>query len=1107
MVEFIIGQAGSGKTSEIFKRIQASDDNQCIIVPDQFCHDFDKKLYTFLGAERFNKVYTLSFKGLARILFMKYGDPTRNGEFADDFAKMILIYQAVNNVQNQPGGIKYYRTQSNGFAEEVLDIISDMISSGISPEDLTEKSKLFDDRLMYKTSDIAAIYSEYQRLMNEYGFKDNLENTREAAKVANLNGFFKGRNVFIDEFDIFSADQMEMLKVIITTADNVSISLRTEDITGGDYTLFELVNKTYRRIERICRENNISSKIVECKKAYRFGDNKDLEYVSANIMRNRSTEQCKYSPDNIKIFESRDMYSETEYVCAEIKHLVLDGKNKYKDIAIISNDITKYYSVLKAAFERYDIPYFMSVEKTVTHTAIMAYFTSLIDLLCSKKLKSEIIFRMLKSEVTEITLSEISILENYCYKWGVEGDMWKEPFNAPDNSLERIEALRKRIIEPLIKLKKKLSKKTTAKDICESLYDYLINSKADYRVGIIMNELIKKNRDYEAAELKRLWGCLMDILDSVYDTLGEREISFSETARLIKSMIGKITYSVPPQTLDAVLAASARKAILDSPKIVFVMGANDGDFPNQVTTHGLLSESDRQKLGEYDLEISTPIEDMIASERLVVYKSLSSASEKLYISYPLSDMSGQAKYPAYCVDNIINMFGEYKVRYTEDDIPLYYYAATLHSAYYHYMQNRNLNNVSTETIKSVLMNDENYRNRLEYVISRSAHSQNYHLDTDIMEKLKSFEPLSLSPTSVESYNRCHFKYFCEHFMRLNNCEKIELDARVSGEITHQCYYGILSKRTKREFLTMTYDELKKEINDTADKYKKDKLAGDFGKDAKFELYFNKLTERLSEVFLHTQRSLMESDFIPHKFELNLREKSNVVLPFGDGKTLSFGGIVDRADICRIGDTDYVRIVDYKSSRKKITAETLGNGINMQMLLYLFAVTEQGGIYENYKPAGVLYSPTQVTEVKLESHRNEEKNDSAVNLSLKTSALVLSDREVLDAMEKEVGGKYIPVEFDKNGEITKKSECITSDGMEKLKKLSYRKLTEMADSLYSGDIDANPLMLDKMLPCTYCSFVNICDNSDCRRYRESEPEKIAEAQEILDMKTEKKEAEE
>ena len=67
--------------------------------------------------------------------------------------------------------------------------------------------------------------------------------------------------------------------------------------------------------------------------------------------------------DNIRIFEARDYYSEAEYVCATIKRLIYsDSTLKYRDIAIISNNIEEYSEVLEASFNRYEIPFFLSLE-------------------------------------------------------------------------------------------------------------------------------------------------------------------------------------------------------------------------------------------------------------------------------------------------------------------------------------------------------------------------------------------------------------------------------------------------------------------------------------------------------------------------------------------------------------------------------------------------------------------------------------------------------------------------------------------------------------------------------------------------------------------------
>lgn len=1102
MVEFITGQAGSGKTTLLIENIKKNTGDACIIVPEQYSHEFDKTLYFNLGAERFNEVFSSTFTGISRQLFQIYGEYSRTGEYADELAQMIMIYQAVNSVRNMPEVMTYFRTRSSqsGFAEEVLKLINDMKRSGISPEQLAVSASMGDKRLSDKISDISMIYLEYERLMKEYGFKNSLDNIKEASVVAAINGWFKGKNVYIDEFESFTGDQITMLKVILEHAGDVTIALRTDDVNAGEFTLFETVNSTFRRISAICTDLGIKYKITMCGNSFRF-KNPELEYLSKRILRNLHNEpESAPKPDNIRIFEAKDMYCEAEYICAAIKHLIHDDDTlRYRDIAIISNDITAYSGVLKGAFRRYDIPYFLSVEQPVNHTAIMVFFTSLLSLLISAKMHSEHIFRMMKSGILDLEVTDISLLENYCFKWNIDGDKWCRPFLAEDSELKKIESMRKNFIDPVISLKRKLGRKLTAHKAVRLLYGYLEECGAERNTGKIMGNLIRENLDFEASELKRLWGCLIDILDSISSTLGEREILFSELVKIIKSMIGRIKYSVPPQTLDAVIAASSRTARLNAPKVVFVIGSNDGSFPNFVNIHGLFSESDKMKLSRSGIEISRPLSDLIASERLVVYKALSAASEKLYITYPLSDLSGQAKYPSQVIENIISMFGDKDMRLTADDIPPHFYAVTMHSAFYHYMQNRAFNSTEAASLNHILFSDDSYKSRMSYVLSRSLYKQNFTIDCKIMKKLKSFTPLMISPSSLDEYNQCHFQYFCDKFLRLFKNEKVELNAISAGDFFHECFSNILAARSKEKFLKMSYDELDKEISAYAEKFRKEKLAGDFINDPKSDLIFRKITERMTNIFIHTQQSLMVSDFVPDAYELDIRKNNSISLDFGGKYKLTFGGIIDRADVCQIGDNKYLRIIDYKSSAKKISAETLASGINLQMLMYLFAATDKGGIYDAYLPAGVLYSPVQIPDFSPENSKIESFNNVKLNSSLKTSGLLLSDMLVLEAMENGINGNFIPVKQTVKGELYANSSCISDDGIKELRDFSYGKLKEMAESLLAGDAEAVPLIIGKKIPCNFCDYMNICDNSKRERFREPDPESVAQAQKILEKK--------
>ncbi|MDE6679619.1 MAG: PD-(D/E)XK nuclease family protein, partial [Ruminococcus sp.] len=625
------------------------------------------------------------------------------------------------------------------------------------------------------------------------------------------------------------------------------------------------------------------------------------------------------------------------------------------------NNIEDYADILKDTFARCEIPYFLSMSKPVMHTSIMVFINSLLDLLTARKLKTENIFRLIKCGLLDIpvkndSLTDIAQFDNYCYKWNIDGDTWNQPFI--DEKDENIEEIRKSVIEPIKKVKNKISHKNKAVDICRIIYEYLAECGTEKSINHMMHELIKNGRDYEASELKRLWSCVMDILDSIAETLGEKVISFSEMSRIIKSMIGRIEYSVPPQTLDSVMTASARTARLSSPKVVFVIGANEGIFPSNSSQHGLFSETDKCKLYEKGIEISHPLSEIISAERLVVYKALSYASDKLFITYTLSDLSGTSKYPASVTDNIIEMFNDNSIRLKKEDIPQDYYAVTLHSAFYHYMQNVSQNNVYNASIKKILMEVPEYKSRIEYITDRSQFRQDYRIDTGVMKKLKSFEPLKLSATGVEDYNKCHFMYFCKNFLKLKEYKKVEINSIEIGNIIHYCFCKILMNTNKEQFINLSLEELRKLIKKYAEEYKNEKLSGNFSKNSSFEFMFRKIIDFALFAFIHLQNELKHTDFVPKKFEIELRDKYALSLDFGDGYKLNLDGKIERADVWTKDNKKYLRIIDYKSivKTKNITVETLAGGLNLQMLIYLFVATEENGFFSGYIPAGVLYSP-------------------------------------------------------------------------------------------------------------------------------------------------------
>ena len=126
------------------------------------------------------------------------------------------------------------------------------------------------------------------------------------------------------------------------------------------------------------------------------------------------------------------------------------------------------------------------------------------------------------------------------------------------------------------------------------------------------------------------------MLNDLSSVLDGKEISVKSFSMLFRQLLSQARYSLPPRTLDSITIASALTARLSSPKIVFITGVNEGIFPMLPAQDRLFSNDEREKLSAEGFNKNKSTVNFISNARLASYKALSSASEKLYISYSLT---------------------------------------------------------------------------------------------------------------------------------------------------------------------------------------------------------------------------------------------------------------------------------------------------------------------------------------------------------------------------------------------------------------------------------------------------------------------------------------
>jgi ATP-dependent helicase/nuclease subunit B len=221
-----------------------------------------------------------------------------------------------------------------------------------------------------------------------------------------------------------------------------------------------------------------------------------------------------------------------------------------------------------------------------------------------------------------------------------------------------------------------------------------------------------------------------------------------------------------------------------------------------------------------------------------------------------------------------------------------------------------------------------------------------------------------------------------------------------------------------------------------------------------EFLVSRISRSLKEVLLHVAKELMQSDFIPVACELKIGENNSLNFPFNGGN-IFVNGSIDRVDKY----DGYIRIIDYKTGSKTFKLPDILFGLNMQMLIYLYAVTRADNLPDN-TAAGILYQPSK-----------RDTNDSGMAMN----GLLQADEKLIFAMDKSNMGEYVPkLSLNKDGSISKKSNSfIEAEKFTEIFDYIEKLMAKTGESILSGDISVSPLDGRESPACKYCDYASIC----------------------------------
>ncbi len=1084
MLQFIFGRAGFGKTTKvqelILEAVHKNTGKLMLIVPEQSSLETEKAILDALGAQKASKVQVMTFTRLVDLISREFG--AMAGTRINKADRNLLMSLAIEDVADE---LKIYSDQADKpeFIEMMISAMSEFKMCNVNCNALQEVlARVEEPGLKGKIKESVLIFEAYEAHLSKV-YIDPLDDLTRLAQALVQNNFFNGYTVFFDGFDGFTMQQLAVIEVILRQSEACYIALCTDRIDSFDesFDLFAAVNRVASRILSIAKRNFVKVKTPLYLTDQKRFTSEGLKHLEAQIFRAEKHEFLR-KVDDVAIFCGNSKYDEAEFICRTIKRLVQDDGHKYGDFAIITRNEEVYRGIIDSTLEKFEIPYFMDRREEIDAKPLMQLVLMVLEILNSN-FSSEYIFKYLKTGLTGFNLDEIFKLENYILFWSISGKRWLMEFTAnPDGyskmsdtakeKLFKLNKLRENIILPLVNLREKISN-AAGEAIVRALYEFLEDIGITKTLQTFCEELKAANQQELANEQVRLWSLLMDIFDRMSIILREKKLSVKRFSKLLKLAVTSCDIAFAPHCVDEVTVGTVDRARVSGAKVVFLLGAVEGEFPRVPVSTGVFSDAQRRQLILMGLPLYDSLEGLTLNERFLAYKTVTMPSDKLFITWSSATTLGGAKSASSIVREVKFLLPKVECLNgaswcLEDEI------WTKQAAFEVCAEHWNDNSRFSQTLKRYFEKEVAYKDKIasiEKVTSKAPFKLN---DSQRINELFG-KDLTVSASQVEKFYLCKFAYFCKYGLLAKERKKAQFNALEYGNIIHFIFEKILRKHEVEELLDFSETQVLEAVQDILSEYVQKNLGGWTDKTQRFKYLFERVAKAAVPLIRHMASELAQSKFVPRDFELELSEKSRakpLKLDLPDGSSIVVEGKIDRVDVMQHDGQSYVRVVDYKTGAKKFNLSDVLYGLNLQMLIYLEALWADGASkYGKIVPAGVLYLPSTLSAMSLDRDENLNKLEKEKMKKLQMNGLVLDDLQVIFGMEQDAKGLYIPVVM-KDDQPKSVEALATVAEMGAIMRQINKAVVDMAHSLREGDIAAQPAK-GSYDACEFCEYKAVC----------------------------------
>ncbi|GMU13738.1 helicase-exonuclease AddAB subunit AddB [Waltera acetigignens] len=1109
-LRFCFGPSGSGKSHRIYEEImqRAAEEpgrNFLIIVPDQFTMQTQKDLVMRSDRDGILNIDVLSFGRLSHRILEEVG--TKEMPVLDDTGKSLVLQKVAADLKEQLPAMGSL-LHKQGYIHEVKSAISEFMQYGISTQDMDKLITSAQKRgaLAMKLKDLKTLYRGFQDYIRDH-FITTEETLDVLRRSLSKSKILKGSVVVFDGFTGFTPIQnrliQELMRVCAETIVTVTIGVGEDPYKmDGEQKLFHLSKKTVADLEKLAAEAEVErgEDLFVKGGPNRFAKAPALHYLEQNLFR------YQYEPyageqQEIHMFEALSPREEVHQTALYIRHLIREQGMTYRDIAVVIGDLEGYASYVETEFGQLEIPCFLDRTRGIVLNPMIEYIKSALQLYI-KDFSYDTVFHFLRSGMADISREEIDELENYVIRTGARGyRTYSRLFTrrteelqgnaegseqAEEKTMERLNRIRQQFMDAVEILH--MGSQEKAGDYVSHLYDFLEQNQVQQKLLNYQQQFEKEGDLSRAREYAQIYRLVMDLLDQVYELLGEEEISRQEFADILEAGFGEITVGTIPQNVDRIVVGDMERTRLKQVKVLFFLGVNDGSIPKNASKGGIISDMDREFLIESGTEMAPSPRQQMYIQRLYLYLNMTKPSEQLYLSYAKVNSEGKGIRPSYLIDTVRKLFPAMSVEYPQNRSRLEQIEGRQEGARY-------LAEELREYVEGTLPEEERQDFYLMYrayeadavgrdLLTRAAFRRYRESGLSrIVARALYGQQLENSVSRLETYAACACRHFLQYGLSLQEREEFGFEASDMGTVYHAVLENFAGKLAESNLTwwDFTEDFAAKAVKESVEAY-----AATYGEtvlysSARNEYAITRMSRILTRTVLTLQKHLKQGSFQPDDYELSFRfaeDLDSIHVDLSEDEKMHLQGRIDRIDVSEDAEHVYVKVIDYKSGNRKFDLAALYYGLQLQLVVYMNAAMEMESRKHPDKeivPAALLYyhidDPTIETPVEL----TDEQINEQILAKLRMNGVVNSDPGVVERLDRYMQDKsvVIPVEKKKDGSFSARSGVLSREEMQLISSYVDAKIRSIGREILDGKIAANPYEKGNEEACTYCAYKKVC----------------------------------